>query len=330
MNLLKELPKILRREKKPTPPPKEKRIDLTREDDDIKITLHPSGDPRVQLKDLAEGLEGYKVGDKITIRRTSGEVEDDWTLISAEDGKVKVVKTDAEGRTLKKKISIDEFRDLQRSPEDDLQEQTIKLRDKFTKAKEQDLSQEALVDVKGNAYWQQVRYGEDLGEHDADLYRGYLMAEPQDFPQALDALAKIAHDRLQTGKTTMFKWLLSSEIREMIARATSEEAMLQDIGGYDNLKPEHPRIVLYAKDPKEILEILQGLAKDQRWDQIEQSRNEANGGSAPRRPGTNAFIDTSGKEWRSLNYNDAKGYSERQADDPSWRDKKAGSATGPV
>jgi hypothetical protein len=61
-----------------------------------------------------------------------------------------------------------------------------------------------------------------------------------------------------------------------------------------------------------------------KWQQFEERRNKKNNGIGPRRPGTNAFIDSLGKEWRSLNYNDQPGYSEHQAADDQWREKKIG------
>lgn len=57
--------------------------------------------------------EDFRAGDAVTVRRTSGDVEDDWAVHSvSEDGTVTVVKSVAEG-TLKKDISIDALKAMQ-------------------------------------------------------------------------------------------------------------------------------------------------------------------------------------------------------------------------
>lgn len=74
--------------------------------------------------------------------------------------------------------------------------------------------------------------------------------------------------------------------------------------------------------------ILNALAQNHQWQTIEQNRNVKFNGRAPRRPGTNAFIDPSRREFRSLNYNNKPGYSENEAVTPYWRLQKVGTPTG--
>lgn len=180
----------------------------------------------------------------------------------------------------------------------------------------------------GNSYWQQVKFGEGVKGTDEQLYRGYLMVEPEKLPLALGMLAKVAEDRKARGKTTEFKWLLKTEEPDWINKITSGQGKPKDIGDYSNLKPEDPRIALYADAPQDILNILNALAQNRQWNTIEENRNSKYNGKASHRPGTNAFIDPSGREFRSLNYNDKPGYSEDQAMTPYWRMQKAGTPTG--
>lgn len=181
----------------------------------------------------------------------------------------------------------------------------------------------------GNSIWQEVRFGEGLKGSDNQQYRGYLMVEPQKFPLALAILAKTAEERKTRGKTTEFKWLLKTEDPDWINKITSgQEWKPKEIGEYSHLKSEDPRIALYADTPQDILNILNALAQNQQWKTIEEDRLKTSEGKAPRRPGTNSFVDPSGKEWRSLNYNNKPGFSELEAQNPSWRNLKSGTPTG--
>lgn len=166
---------------------------------------------------------------------------------------------------------------------------------------------EAYEGTVENFLWQHVRYGKELEKRGGELFRGYLMIEPTDFPTALEILSQMAEERLKIRKTTRFKWLLNPRLI--------------------NLKEEDPRIVLYALDLEDIQEMLTILSQDHRWQRIESKRNKRYDGLASRRPGTNSFIDKDGKEWRSLNYNDRPGYSENEAADPNWRNYKEGTPT---
>lgn len=180
----------------------------------------------------------------------------------------------------------------------------------------------------GNSIWQEVRFGEGLKGSDNQQYRGYLMVEPAKFPIALAILAKTAEERKARGKTTEFKWLLKTEDPDWIDKITRNEWKQKEIGEYPHLKPGDPRIALYADSPQDIQNILNSLAQNPQWKTIEEDRAKASEGSAPRRPGTNSFLDPSGKEWRSLNYNNKPGLSEWEAKNPQWRDLKVGTPTG--
>lgn len=180
----------------------------------------------------------------------------------------------------------------------------------------------------GNSIWQEVRFGEGVKGNDNQLYRGYLMVEPEKLPLALGILSKLAEDRKTRGLTTEFKWLLKPEDPDWINKITSgQEWNPREIGDYSYLKPEDPRIALYADKPQDIQNILNALAQNPQWRTIEEGRIKTYEGKPPRRPGTNSFIDPSGKEWRSLNYNNKPGYSEGEAQNPHWRDLKVGTPT---
>lgn len=180
----------------------------------------------------------------------------------------------------------------------------------------------------GNSIWQEVGFGESLKGNDNQQYRGYLMVEPAKFPLALAILAKTAEERKARGITTEFKWLLKTEDPDWIDKATKNAWKPKEIGEYPHLKPEDPRIALYADTPQDILNILNALAQNPQWKTIEEDRAKTSEGKAPRRPGTNSFIDPSGHEWRSLNYNNKPGYSEWEVKNPNWRGLKVGTPTG--
>lgn len=174
----------------------------------------------------------------------------------------------------------------------------------------------------GKFLWQEVIYGPERKRNGDNCYKGYLMIEPEDMPEALQILAGIGSYRQAAGKSLDFKWLLNTYDRSA--------AFDPRVVGTYKLAPTDPRIALYADTPEEILEILSALAANPRWQALEQKRVDKMGGTpayAPRRPGTNAYIDASGKEWRSLNYNNKPGYSEDEARDPNWRNAKQGANT---
>lgn len=170
----------------------------------------------------------------------------------------------------------------------------------------------------GRFTWQQVGMGKYPDKDGGDLFRGYCMIEPEDIPQAVEILLKLGKDRLQSGKSTNFKWLLKRD-----RTGLAMDGMDEELGDYQTLEKTDPRIAIYADDPREIRDILSALSRDPHWQDMEQRRVAV---AADRRPGTNAFVD-GGREYRSLNYNEVPGYSEDQADDPSWRERKVGTPT---
>ncbi|MBI3069768.1 MAG: protein kinase [Candidatus Levybacteria bacterium] len=174
--------------------------------------------------------------------------------------------------------------------------------------------------------WQEVIYGPKRIKNGDNCFRGYLMVEPENMDLVLIGLRKLAEKRQKEGKRTDFKWLLASD-KEVSKTGTRIDNL---IGSYPELKPTDGRIVIYGDALDEVKEILAGIATDPWWQEVEQHRVAKFGGlpeNAPRRPGTNSFVDASGKEWRTLNYNDKPGYSEDEAADPDWRAKKAGTKT---
>ena len=127
------------------------------------------------------------------------------------------------------------------------------------------------------------------------------MVEPQDLPTALTLLDQIAQRRLDEDKSTDFKWLMmtcppnTTDIKNHISSPSN-------IGQYTHLQPTDSRIVLYGNETAEIIEIYTALAADPRWERIEGNRRaayEMQGAPSPIR-GSNVFIDSLNREWRSL------------------------------
>lgn len=181
----------------------------------------------------------------------------------------------------------------------------------------------------GRFVWQGVRYGPEHVKDSDNSYRGYLMVEAEDIPGALNAVARIARERKAQGKTTEFKWLVMTHPPFQDPGEWAPFVKdVQNFGAYTGLDARDPRIVIYGDSVDEVKEILTDLSQQAEWHGIEGRRNQAFGGRpAPRRPGTNAFIEQArgGREWRSLNYNEKPGYSEAEASDPEWRSRKEGS-----
>ncbi|MBI2596082.1 hypothetical protein HYW46_05110 [Candidatus Daviesbacteria bacterium] len=163
----------------------------------------------------------------------------------------------------------------------------------------------------GKFLWQEVTYGPDRRLDGDHCFRGYLMIEPEDMPKVLSILTRVGRARKTQGKSLDFKWLLNTWDKTYNYDPSN-------VGRYA-LEPTDPRIALYADSTQQIREVLSVLAANPEWQAIEQRRIDKMGGrleNAPRRPGTNAYIDTTGREWRSLNFNDQPGYSEDEAHDP--------------
>lgn len=201
-------------------------------------------------------------------------------------------------------------------------------RNKFLELKNAGTVDKVIEGMVENSMWQQITYGKGTKPENEQLYRGYLMVEPENFPLALEILSNTAEQRKVQGKTTEFKWLLKTEEPGWTDRMANGQSKPKEIGEYPYLRPEDPRIALYGDGPQDIQEVISALAKHPQWQTIEASRIKALAGKAPRRPGSNSFIDTSGHEWRTLNYNNKPGYSEDEAKNPQWRDLKAGTPTG--
>src|SRR3989344_4999642 len=194
-------------------------------------------------------------------------------------------------------------------------------------AKSGDIKLGEVFPTLGKYNWQSVLYGSEQLRDSDNSFRGYLMIDSQDIPQAMNLLMRVATQRVLEGKRTHFKWLQS------IHPINSPDYLkfIQDdknLGTYTGLNPTEPTIALYGDRLEEVREILESLAQIPEWQTIEAHRAAAFGGAehAPRRPGTNILI-VNGQEYRSLNFNDQPGYSEEEAQDPNWRDQKEGSAT---
>ncbi len=175
--------------------------------------------------------------------------------------------------------------------------------------------------------WQLVRYGpkrENLYGGNAlewETFRGYLMVEPPDFIKALDILDEVGRGRRAIGKRLEFKWLTG----------VYEPGKAIQMGSYDGLLSDDPRIVVYEDSTEEVQAILQEVASDPRYLDLEENRVKARGGrpeNAPRLPGTSVFVDNVGREFRSLDYNLMGGYSEDAAMG-DWRSRNIGSKTVP-
>jgi len=280
--------------------------------------------------ELKIGEKVVKLGDQVRVRRTSGTFEEDWTLKNFGKAKAVVEKTN-QGQLLRKVVSLNEFRSLQIDTESAESRKDIRPFIKNWQEQFKKLKSKGEIDEVGefsvdNFRWQQVTVGEPARGRSHELFRGYLMVEPESIPQTLGILLRLAEERKAMGKSTEFKWLLKTDYEDWAERALKHQT-IRDTGEYQELVPDDPRIALYSDNVEEILDILNALSKKTDWQRIEDRRRVKFGGISPRRPGTNSFIDESGLEWRSLNWNNQMGYSEHEAADPDWRGKKAGTPT---
>ncbi len=186
--------------------------------------------------------------------------------------------------------------------------------------------------ANGEYGWEEVRMGSPVKADSDHAFRGYLMVEPNDIPLAMQILLKKAPQLLAQGQGVDAKFLLMklpqfADVAERNKYINNRD----NLAKYEGLTPEDPRIALYGDSQAAIEAILTVLAEDPQWQDIEQRRLDAFGGSdhTPRRPGTNALVHK-GREYRSLNYGNIRGYSEDEAADPAWRDKKIGEQTVPL
>jgi len=233
------------------------------------------------------------------------------------------------------KTDDDEIRIRQSTPEEILEdERKIAERIKAVGADfDQDASQNRAkvsepFETADKYIWEEVIYGPEMTKGSDELYRGYLMIEPEDMSRVLAILRTLGNIRRGRGQRLDFKWLQMTRP----AFPTDEErnrylADINNFGKYNQLEPTDPRIAIYGETSEEIQQILTELVKNSYWQYVESGRlTKFLGAIPPRRPGTNAFIYKD-QEYRTLNFNDHPGYSENEAADPNWRDKKNGSHT---
>ena len=254
-----------------------------------------------ETKELRIGEKAVKVGDEVSVRRSTGEFESDWKL---------------------------QISDEMQLGNKDIRPWIQRWKDNFQAMLTSGEVDGVHYNMIDNFQWQLVRYGIVSAKRDEELFRGYLMVEPESFPIALAILAYTARARKIQGKATEFKWLLKTEEPGFTKRvANGEEFVLKECGEYPYLAPEDPRIVLYGGKVDEIREVLTALSQHPQWQQIEDVRRVKFGGNPPRRPGTNSFLGNTRLEWKSLTWNDKPGFSETQSSDPNWRMKKLGTPT---
>lgn len=173
-------------------------------------------------------------------------------------------------------------------------------------------------------FWQFEQYGKKLEKNTREQYRGYFMVEKEDLPELIQILRELGVERKRINKDLNFKWLLASNF------LTSPESESGNFyGKYFKLKETDPIAVIYADSNEGIQEIIQTITTNPRW--REKIRKISEKRSQPkiksRRPGTNAYIDPGGYEWRAICYNDKPGISENEAADLDWREQKNGDYT---
>jgi hypothetical protein len=168
--------------------------------------------------------------------------------------------------------------------------------------------------------WEQIDIEPISRTPSEDLFRGYLMIEPEDLFDALHVLTETAIP----GRNVQwfgFKFLVNCSLA---AHHNSQ------LGQFRGVPREIALVVIYCESDDEVKRVLARLAAHPTWANFEKHRIGACGGhaeNAPRRPGTNAFRDASGQEWRTLCYNDVPGYSEDEAANRHWRALKCGTRT---
>jgi hypothetical protein len=153
--------------------------------------------------------------------------------------------------------------------------------------------------------WQMVDYDQDRKDTNQELYRGYLMIETADIPQASRLLHAVYTEEFKDrGHKGRFKWLMRKlpEIETTKERINQAEDMTQ-LGSYANLEDIDPRIVLYEHTPQDIQRILSSLSSLKEWEAIEQNRRLAFSENPPIR-GSHHFIDSDNNDRYSLSYYD--------------------------
>ncbi len=212
----------------------------------------------------------------------------------------------------------------QEEEKSDLQKEVADLKKELEKkaAEKEDGILRAITSTTGNDMYiyQQIICHENFRMRDAsgkDIYwRGYLMVEEEDIPQAVRLLLKIASTRTKKGLPTKFKWLVGYK--------NPDDEIDEHIGDYSMLDDEVGRVVIYGQTQEEIKEILTALSQLSEWQEIEKRRRD---NRPVRRPGTSALeLEINGKkeEFRTLCYGEAQGFSEYAAVDPLWRFTRKG------
>ncbi len=143
-------------------------------------------------KILVVGDKEIKIGDFVFVKRTNGELESGWSLKSFGTKYVVVEKpANEQGDLLRKRVSIDEFKQLQASQQPENQDivggsesKDPRLfidmwRNKFIKSEKVGTVDRVNEGMVKNFRWQQVRYGAGVKGRNDQLYRGYLMVETQ-------------------------------------------------------------------------------------------------------------------------------------------------------
>ena len=165
-------------------------------------------------------------------------------------------------------------------------------------------------------FFQRVDYNHKITKGDKTVYRGYIQVCIDDIPEAVKILLELAERRRKVGKGITFKYLLFTE------KGPPTDWSKDLTGRYNGLHEADPRIAIYADTSDEILEILEELSADPRWQAFEDLRQ-----ASARRPGTHAYkIEETGQFFRSLCYNSAAGHSVYEAK-KDWRLHKQGVST---
>lgn len=271
----------------------------------------------------------------VKVQRSNGSIEDDWTLKSIGNQHAVVEKlNNSQGEILRKLIPVSNFSQLNNldaaKVENFLAKQQLKKSIQILKHNFEEAAKlkrlKVIQGVRQQNEWQQIVFGEGISGKDEEIYRGYLMIEPEDFPAALNILMQVAEERHKKGMPSEFKWLMRTGVNEDREK-NDLNYRPTEIGDYSDLKPYDPRIAIYGHTLLEIRSILEALARNEKWQAFEINRNKNHSAAGPRRPGTNLLVYPEGREWRTLNYNDVPGFSENEALDENWRNKKIGIRT---
>jgi hypothetical protein len=213
-------------------------------------------------------------GKNVHVARSDGSVEEDWQLKSLGTKLAVVEKSDRPRQVLRKLIPIDKFTSLNNIDPEHVNEYLAKqqlkksiplAKQSFEEAQSQGKVQEVAWGAINDSWWQQVIYGKPIPGKNFQLYRGYLMIEPEDLPEALQIVSNLAQKREQEGKSTEFKWLLKTEQEKWMQKETTDPNFVRtELGDYQYLEPTDPRLVLYSNNTDDIQHMLRQLAQDEK------------------------------------------------------------------